>query len=211
MCKVLKALSVCFIVLLARLLPFSPLVGKWHSMFSWSSLIAPALYNHFGFASLASLFVCNKLWIAPSLILLIRRIPLASLCAARVFFKRDAYISIVLPLFCMGLFIVHPVGNQAWMYSLYWIIPSCLWLVQDNVWTRALQASFVAHAVGSVVWLYSGTMPAEFWIGLIPVVIFERLLMAVGIILCDLILGACMNWGKSFLRSLTVACCENIL
>ena len=51
--------------------------------------------------------------------------------------------------------------------------------------TRALSASFVAHGIGSVIWLYTKNIAAPVWIGLIPVVVCERLLMAGGMLAID--------------------------
>lgn len=191
--KVIKALAVCFIVLLARSLPLSVIVGKWHVMFSWISLVSPAISNHFGFSWLAALVICNKIWLAPSLLLLWRRIPIASLCAARVFAQREIALSIILPILCMILFVMHPTGKQAWVYALYWVIPPLLWVMKDTVWIRALQASFVCHAIGSVVWLYTGDLSAGEWISLMPIVIVERAIIALGMILCDQVLGFCVD------------------
>lgn len=181
--KVIKALGVSFIVVLARFLPLSIIIGSSHAMFSWSTILAPVVGVQCGVVWVFGFLVCKKLWIAPSLIMLLHRVPL--LCAARAFQKREFLVAALLPAVCMTLFMVHPVGAQAWPYALYWLIPMVLCFVPDVVWARALQASFVAHAVGSVVWLYFGSIPAEIWMSLIPIVACERLLMAGGMVICN--------------------------
>ena len=186
--KVIKFFILYFIIFIAKLLPFNHILGSWHSAFSCNIFLSTSISNIFGFHWLTALFFCNKLLLAPSFVIFLRRIPLATLCAARAFKQREEVISIGLPLICMIMFMLHPIGSQASIYSLYWIIPPLLWLIKDYSWTRALQASFVAHAIGSVIWLYTGSQPAIFWINLIPIVIFERLLIALGIILCNEIL-----------------------
>ncbi|MEM4348638.1 MAG: hypothetical protein QXN37_03655 [Candidatus Anstonellaceae archaeon] len=85
------------------------------------------------------------------------------------------------PLLCMAAFVLHPVGSQAWVYSLYWLIPLIALILPENLFARSLGATFTAHSIGSVIWLYSFPSTPEFWIALIPVVAFERLLFASGI------------------------------
>lgn len=54
--------------------------------------------------------------------------------------------------------------------------------VQDNVYSRALSASFIAHAVGSVIWLYGGNITVQEWTALMPIVMIERFFIAAGMI-----------------------------
>lgn len=199
--KVMKALGVSFVVILARLLPFNIIIGSNHAMFSWSSIFAPVVAGQCGFSWVLSFIITKKLWIAPSLILLLHRVPL--LIAARAFQKRDLFITGLLPIVCMALFMVHPIGAQAWPYALYWLIPFILCFMQDVVWVRALQASFIAHAVGSIIWLYSGSIPSEVWMGLIPIVACERLLIAGGMVVCNEIC-------RLFLKLLLFLCSQNV-
>ncbi len=90
-------------------------------------------------------------------------------------------ISIIIPLICMALFMVHPIGREAWVYSLYWLIPVIAKLFSKNLFFRSLGATFTAHAIGSTIWLYSIPMTSMQWLGLIPIVALERLLFAIGI------------------------------
>ncbi len=87
----------------------------------------------------------------------------------------------VVPLACMALFIAHPIGAQAWVYSLYWLVPTIALLLPENLFARSLGSTLTAHSIGSIVWLYAFPTTAAFWLALIPVVAFERLLFASGI------------------------------
>ena len=86
------------------------------------------------------------------------------------------------PLLCMALFVLHPQGGAAWLYTLYWIIPVGVYITnKQEMFYNALGATLTAHAVGSVIWLYITSMAAPLWLGLIPIVAVERLLFACGI------------------------------
>ena len=64
---------------------------------------------------------------------------------------------------------------------------------ERSVFARALGATFTQHSVGGALWIWVFHLKAPLWIGLIPVVWKERLLMAAGItltyILFNYILG----------------------
>ena len=106
----------------------------------------------------------------------------------------DVCLRVLLPLLCMLLFVMHPVGGQAFTYSLYWLVPvalCALFTLQPSLKARrsfslmatGLSATFISHAVGSVMWLYSLQLSAQYWLGLVPVVPIERMLLAGGIAL----------------------------
>lgn len=84
---------------------------------------------------------------------------------------------ILLPLYCMTLFWIHPIGAAAFLYPLYWFIPiAALYFGKKSIFMRMLGTTFTTHAVGSVIWLYGGLLsdPAA-WNALIPVVACERI------------------------------------
>ncbi|MCL4229432.1 hypothetical protein KJZ61_01935 [Candidatus Dependentiae bacterium] len=90
-------------------------------------------------------------------------------------------VRVMVPVLCMILFIVHPVGFSASPYTLYWIIPIVIYFFNmRTIFASSLGSTMVAHAVGSVIWLYTVPMTAEQWYSLIPVVALERLLFALG-------------------------------
>ena len=81
---------------------------------------------------------------------------------------------ILVPVLCMALFGLHPVGSQAFAYTLYWLIPVTLYIMSSLVnvlprfqqftpiFLQALSSTFIAHAVGSVIWLYTvGMTPRD--------------------------------------------------
>lgn len=91
----------------------------------------------------------------------------------------DLLLRLVVPAACVMLFVAHPVGGQASLYTLYWFIPMTLAaLNKKDILSRALSATFVAHAIGSVMWIYTVPTTSALWLGLIPVVAVERLSFA---------------------------------
>lgn len=87
--------------------------------------------------------------------------------------------NIVLPLACMIAFCLHPVGQQAAVYSFFWLIPPALFfLVRHSALNTSLRITFITHAVGSILWLYTMPTTPLFWLTLIPVVAAERLCLA---------------------------------
>ena len=178
--KVIKSLAVICVVLLARLVPIHWIIGSHAAAFSLSSIFAPVVGLHCGLAWITMFVWTKKVTSLSSLgYSCLHRLPL--FFAAQSLRQKGYLVSAIVPLLCMGLFVLHPVGGQAWLYSLYWLIPITLSCVATTEMSRALQASFTAHAVGSVIWLYTGAIPASMWIALIPVVAYERLFIAVGI------------------------------
>ncbi len=103
-------------------------------------------------------------------------------------------IILIIPLFSMVLFMLHPEGRQAWYYSLYWLIPIVCFFKKDRLVLNALGSTFTAHAVGSVAFLYAFNLPAAVWIGLIPVVFMERMLFSVGIWAFYLVINSALDW-----------------
>ena len=87
-----------------------------------------------------------------------------------------------IPLLSIIIFNLHPVGRTVWFYSLFWFIPLLVWpLRQRFLIARSFGSTFTAHAVGGAVWIWAFNLPASVWISLIPVVILERSIFALGI------------------------------
>ena len=191
-------------VILARLIPVSYMVGSMGVYFSCTTTIAPVIARHMGLSWITLFLVTQKSMTLSVLLLhLIRRLPL--LGAAYAYKSRHWFISVIIPVLCMLLFVMHDIGRQAWPYAMYWLIPVVLWFAVDSIWSRALIASFVAHGLGSVICLYAGDIPVATWMGLIPIVIIERLLMAGGIVLCEVIIveyqGLCAKVAQRMYRA----------
>ncbi len=103
-------------------------------------------------------------------------------------------LSVAVPALAMLVFWLNPVGQQAWVYALYWTIPILVKFLPDRLIFRSYGATFTAHAVGSVLFLYTVPTAPALWIALIPIVAFERTVFALGIsatyLVCNNLLNA---------------------
>lgn len=98
------------------------------------------------------------------------------------FFAKKEGKLLVIPALSIIVFNLHPIGRTVWFYSLFWTIPFILWPLRDRfLLARALSSTFAAHSVGGAVWIWAFNLPANVWISLIPVVIMERSIFALGI------------------------------
>lgn len=97
------------------------------------------------------------------------------------YFSRKRTADLIIPVFCMVIFNLNPVGRSAWQYSLFWLIPIAAHFYRKNTFVRSLGATFTAHAVGGALWVWVFGLTREMWLALIPQVMIERLLMATGI------------------------------
>ncbi len=104
--------------------------------------------------------------------------------AAGYYFKSSSWaIRLFVPILCIILFTVHPVGAESWFYALYWLVPVALYFVGTrSAFAESLGATFVQHAVGSVLWIYLVPTTPAVWAALMPIVAVERLLCAVGMV-----------------------------
>jgi hypothetical protein len=101
------------------------------------------------------------------------------IAAFRASSARKYALGCALPLLCMALFVIDPVGSKAWWYSLYWLIPVMVTLTScTSRFMQLLGATFVAHAVGTIRWMMMHHMTVEQWQFLVGVVWYERLLAA---------------------------------
>jgi len=96
--------------------------------------------------------------------------------------KKNSNYILLVPFVSMIVFNLHPIGRTVWYYSLFWLIPLLVWPFRERfLLARALGSTFTAHAVGGAVWIWVFSLPASVWTSLIPVVIMERLIFALGI------------------------------
>jgi hypothetical protein len=146
-----------------------PLSGAFGGMFGAIAAFLIRFFLHtllFGTISLSFLALC-----------------LPGLCASLYWATRSRLIHVVLPVICMGLFAAHSVGSQAFVYSLYWLIPVIIFYIpRESLFLRALGSTFIAHAVGSVIWVYAVPMIPVVWISLMPIVALERIFFALGMV-----------------------------
>ena len=169
----------------AYLVKSSFIVGSYHAFFSGINCVASLACEFIGNigGSIFLLLPCLVSIISgKGLILSFCRIP--SLFASFYWTTNSKLYKVLVPFICIILFVVHPVGRQAWLYSMYWIIPIALvFLSSKNIFYKAFGTTFVAHAIGSVLWVYFVPMTSAMFISLIPLVLVERLLFASGMIL----------------------------
>lgn len=95
----------------------------------------------------------------------------------------DFAMHVLLPLCCIIFFVCYPTTGYGWPYALYWLIPPCLYFLptkalKPTIFTQVLASTFVAHAIGSIMWLVQVPMNQSQWLGLIPIVAYERLFIA---------------------------------
>ena len=162
--------------------PFNFIIGSKAAWFSYSSMVIPAL-GYQSSSLYVILFIFTKGLLSSRFLLFAMMHRLPTVCSTLALQKRDWKTSILLPSIAMILFTIHPVGQQVFYYASYWFIPMILYgFVQDNLYSRALSASFIAHAAGSVIWLYGGNITVQEWTALMPIVMIERLFIAAGMI-----------------------------
>lgn len=177
------------LVLVARRINFSSMIGaqaQYFTLFQFFGPIAGAFLGPLVGAVAVLTASLSDYLIFGSSFSLFDLLRLTPMVFAAIYFgtrKRGSKFTAVIPLICMALFIAHPVGRQAWLYSMYWLIPIAIKLVPklDKLFFRSLGATFTAHAVGSVAFIYTIPMSPEAWLALIPIVAIERLAFSLGI------------------------------
>ena len=180
---------------------FSKLVGAENQFFTLFQFFGPVAGAFLGpvvgvlsvlIAEASSYVMLGK---AFAFINVLRLLPM--LFAAWYFGTKRDKISFLVPVAAIVLFIAHPVGRQAWFFSLFWTIPIIIKLLPkrygDRVFLRSLGATFTAHAFGGAMWNYIVPMTPTKWIALIPVVIYERLLFAGGISVSFILLNTLLD------------------
>ncbi len=187
------------LLLITTLFKISYMVGSWTSFFSLRNCITPlaGAFGGFGGSLLVfGLYSVIRLYFRFSFWrLFINHIP--SLFASWYWVFNHWLARVMVPALCMVLFVIHPIGCKAFVYSLYWLIPICLYLFkkdQNSIFLQSLGSTFVAHAVGSVVWLYAMPMPVWQWYALIPIVAIERLLFATGMYAIHKLISFVVAW-----------------
>ena len=191
--NVLSAKGVAFIALFTALavaasnINFSQVLGAPNQTFTFFQFMGPIAGGFLGAgAGILSVLlaqVVSFVWLGKSLEL-INILRLAPMLFAALYFAKYAkgkIIQAAVPLICMALFMLHPIGSQAWYYSLYWLIPAIALALPEHLFLRSLGATFTAHAIGGIIWLYFIPTTPAFWLALIPIVAFERTLFAAGI------------------------------
>jgi hypothetical protein len=206
----------CFWLLaikVSSLFKVSFIVGSFLSFFSAYNVVAPLAGAFGGLTqsiiittfSIVMSVVSNKAMLAH--LVLSYHIP--TFFASMYWWYSGALIRLVLPLVCMFLFILHPIGIEAWVYSLYWLIPVIIHCTKrHSIFMSALGSTFIAHAVGSVIWLYTVPMNATQWLALIPIVALERFAFALGMFLLHGCIQRLVGFSKSKKAKIVRIFCE---
>jgi len=180
---------------------FSKLVGAQNQFFTLFQFFGPVAGAFLGpvvgvlsvlIAEITSKIVNHATF---DLITILRITPM--LFAAWYFGTKKDKISFLIPVAAIILFVAHPVGRQAWFFSLFWTIPIIIKLLpkkySEKVFLKSMGATFTAHAVGGAMWNYIVPMTKAAWIALIPVVIYERLLFSIGIAVSFVLLNTLLD------------------
>lgn len=195
-------LASLLMVFVAKFIPFSFIIGSQGSFFSASTSIGLVMARHASsWMLLLFIFPMKSLSIVQLFLFLLYRLPL--FFASWFYRSSNLLVSVVIPFLCFFLFILHPVGIEAWPYTLYWLIPMIIYFLNcKRIFSKALGAVFVAHAVGSVIWIYTHDMTSQAWLALIPIVGIERLLMAFGVLAGEYV----VEFGKSLYSKIKLFC-----
>lgn len=180
---------------LLSLIKISSLLGATNAGFSLSHCLSPLIGLVAGSMGAMAFFcirTCLHIGMAATLPAFVFACHLPTLAAAlylsslhttqyTIHFTKKLFLALI-PVSCIVLFCIHPIGCQAWAYSLFWFIPlATLFINHSYLTAHMLGSTFTAHAVGSVVWLYCGpVLTPTMWLALIPVVMLERLIFASG-------------------------------
>lgn len=177
---------------LASLLKVSFIVGSFTAFFSITSMIMP-LAGAFGGLS-GAIFVTAlglglKYALGGALTLKFLAYYIPGMCAA-LYWSSHLLMRILMPLTAIVLFISNPIGHQVWAYSLFWLIPMVIALLnKKSLFLQALASTFTAHAIGTVIWIWAVPTTPAFWLMLVPLVIIERLVYALGMVMMHKVLS----------------------
>jgi hypothetical protein len=100
---------------------------------------------------------------------------------AFAFSRRDKW-SLVLPLASILVFLANPVGRAVWYFAILWVIPLAVSIFRKkSLLANSIFATFSSHAVGGALWIWAFHTTPAYWQMLIPIVILERSIFALGI------------------------------
>jgi hypothetical protein len=181
--KVFFIIIFTILSLVAFQISISKIIGSSQS-FTLFELLAPIGGMFLGplFGALSAFFVRAVdvvLFHKPvDLLTIIRFLP--AIMAAAYFGLKSRKTSLIFPI-CIALFLLNPIGRQAWLYSMIWLIPFVASFGKKRLILNSLGAAFTSHAVGSTIFLYAFGLTPAVWLALIPVVFIERGIFTFGI------------------------------
>ncbi len=86
----------------------------------------------------------------------------------------------IIPLLAFIIYNLHP--NHSLIYSMIWLIPILSPFLSESRFVKMLSTTLTAHAIGSTMFIYLFPTTRNFWISLIPHVIIERAVLALGML-----------------------------
>lgn len=188
-----KGFWVAILAKLSALFKISFVVGSYTAFFSLSNCLVPLVGAYTNLSSVISfglLGMIIRYAIGSLAFFKIAAFHVPGIFAGLAWITAYRSVQLFVPAFCMVLFIAHPVGGAAWMYTLYWLIPMAIYFSnRQSIFAQALASTLVAHAVGATIWLYADPLHPAVWLGLIPVVVYERLLFALGMTVAHMVLS----------------------
>lgn len=206
--KILNYLILVVLTKLSSIIKVSFVLGSFCAFFSMTSMTIPLIGHYvgtFGAIIVFSFSLLMRIIFGYSFSLKIAAFYIPGLCASIYLARRTALWAVIVPFVCIGLFLFHPVGREAFVYSFYWVIPMVLFFVPSRIFIKdAFIATFIAHAVGSVIWLYTQPETVFFWISLIPLVAIERIGYALGMLCLKKIISFLYEESKAIQCSLHV-------
>jgi len=193
--KVLFLIIFSGLSLIAFQVPISRIIGSEQS-FTLFELIAPLGGIFLGplFGALSAFIVrgANVIVARQTLDFLTVMRFLPMMLAAVYFGMKGRKMAIIFPV-CIILFLVHPIGQKAWLYSMIWLIPLIATFGKKRLILNSLGATFTAHAIGSTIFLYAFGLTPQIWLALIPVVFIERVFFTVGIWVSYLVINTALD------------------
>jgi hypothetical protein len=182
----LIAFSILFtLTQLIRFLKVNYLLGSLGAFFTGSQFLIPLSGLYGGVEGSLYFILAQKIFfytLYGGSFLVLEKLYIPTLSASLYLSTDHWIVRMLIPLICMTLFLMHPVGVSAWFYSLYWLIPIMVYFFGGaNLFFVFLGATFTAHAVGSVIWLYINPLTVQDYWMLMPIVLVERLLFTSGL------------------------------
>lgn len=181
--KVLFLIIFIVLSLIVFQIPISRIIGSDQN-FTLFELIAPLGGMFLGpFFGAFSAFIVRGINVVITqqtldLLTVIRFLPM--MLAAVYFGMKGRKMAMIFPI-CIVLFLIHPIGQKAWLYPLIWLIPFIATFGKRRLILNSLGTTFIAHAVGSTIFLYAFGLTPQIWLALIPVVFIERGFFTIGI------------------------------
>ena len=183
-------------------IPVSKIIGSKQN-FTFFDFFAPTtgmFLNSFpGAASVLLVKMFDLIFIKKGfdLLSLLRLLPLP---LAAFYFGSKSKLKSLIALLSIFLFVIHPIGRLAWLYSLYWLIPIIASFFPHRLFLKSLGSTFTAHAVGSTIFLYTFGLTPQIWLSLIPVTFIERVGFSLGIYASYFIFNFTLNYLVKLLK-----------